>query len=194
MRNGISFLWESQPMPVTRVCQHSQELKSGPLANIYKQEINIQFRIRYIMFTDTGIVGLLHSYREFHEDIPRSSCPQERHDNSQYEHSHFIPSIKKYQKQNQKPEHLPLLRTCGWLTASIPSAQLHWISRMETARFLSSIFDPLQAAGSCLWSAMTWTIWLSLTALSFDLGDVRQDWSRCCQCYKATFWTRFSLT
>lgn len=96
-------------MPVTRVCQHSQELKSGSLANIYKQGTNTQFRIRYIRFIDTGIVGLLHSNREFHQDIPRSSCPEQRHDG----HSHFIPSIK---KTPRNPEHFPL-RTCGRLTS-----------------------------------------------------------------------------
>lgn len=94
-------VWEMVPVfcqkasqCLSPVCQHFQELKSGLFAIIYKQETNTQLRIRSIRFIDRGTVGLLHSYREFHEDIPRSSCPRERHGNCQYGHSHFIPPIK----------------------------------------------------------------------------------------------------
>lgn len=94
-------VWEMVPVfcqkasqCLSPVCQHFQELKSGLFAIIYKQETNTQLRIRCIRFIDRGTVGLLHSYREFHKDIPRSSCPQERHGNCQYGLSHFIPPIK----------------------------------------------------------------------------------------------------
>lgn len=134
-------------MPVTRVCQHSQELKSGPLANIYKQEINTQFRIRYIGFTDTGIVRLLHSYREFHEDIPRNSCPQQRHDNCQYGHSHFTPSIKKKLQeilntsprgyvggsQTPQPHQLSCIEFPGWRQPGLSLPSLIPFKQLEAA-------------------------------------------------------------
>lgn len=94
------LLSESQPMAVRRVCQHSEELKTGLFTPIYKQEINTWFRIRYLRFTDTSLEGLLHIYRE-REDILSSYCPQVRHDNCQYRHSHFITKVNlKKQHQN----------------------------------------------------------------------------------------------
>lgn len=92
-------------MPVRRVCQHSQELKPGPFATIYKQEINIWFRISYARFTDTSLEGLLHIYKELYEDNLRSYCPQVRHDDRQYERSHFVTNInlKQTKKTNKKP-------------------------------------------------------------------------------------------
>lgn len=103
VRNGdfIFFLPESQAMPVRRVCQHPQELKPGPFATIYKQEINTWFRISYARFTDTSLEGLLHIYKELYEDILKSYCPQVRHDNCQYEHSHFITNVNL--KRQKKP-------------------------------------------------------------------------------------------
>lgn len=96
-------LTESQPMPVRRVCQHSQELKPGPFATIYKQEINTWFRITNARFTDTSLEGLLHIYKELYEDILKSYCPQVRHDNRQNKHSHFVTNVNLKQQQQKTP-------------------------------------------------------------------------------------------